>query len=547
MKTKHILLSIGSILLLSGLFFNSSCNKLKDTADGAKLIINYNIIETTVDIQLYDAATGELIGRDGSASANVKITGPGKDGVIDITGKQNQNMQYASQRGMVGLALIPNAAYTPSAGNPVVFNAVANMPGYLSASQKITVVSAGRTQVRINMVNLENPPQGVEVSREAGVTLASNGRIENPATVNTPNGRAKIEIPEGIVMRDSEGNQLSGSINVDLIYFDNTNDDALAAFPGGLMPSVTMLDGSTANGMFYSAGFVAIEITDASGRHAAAFENGTVKMEAIVSPETYNPETNGRVAAGDVVPVWSYDENTGEWAEEGSTTMQLVNGQLVADFPLTHLSYYNFDWFYGDYCYQGITFNFVPDNPISSCYLMQGTMYRQDDNAYLTSVYMWVCPNDPVHTLYAPGGVPVKIVWDDSNYPDISVASSSQPTFIDDLCSGGPANINIAHNVSSNTKTIIIDVEAYCASELSIVIRPSFSAWYRPVNNWNWLPVTMENGYAEIMGVQVGAAYVVGIYYDGQWFETEVEVTNEEYSYVGFELPADVCSEVFGY
>jgi len=546
MKIKHNLAIIGSSLLLFSLFFISSCNKLENVADGAKLIIDYNLIETTVDVQLYDAATGDLIGRDGDASVKVKITGPDKDGVMDITGVQNNDMLYYSQRGMLGLALIPEAAYTPSETRPIVFNIVTDLSGYLSTSQKITVVSEGRNQYRINMVRLDNPPQGVTVNRETGVATAIDGRIQDPATVSTPTGKAKIEIPADIVMRDAGGNPLSGSINVDIVHFDNTSDEALAAFPGGLMPTVTRSDGSVADGMFYSAGFLAIEITDASGRHAATFEEGTVRMEAVVSPETYNPETNGAVAAGDIVPVWSYNENTGEWKEEGVSTMQNIDGQLIADFELTHLSYYNFDWFYGEYCYQGAAFQFVADNPISGCYVMGGTMYRQSDNAYLMGIYMWVCPGEPVYTSYAPSGIPVKIVWNESNYPNITIAPSSQPTLISDLCAGGPIQINILNN-TSNTTTVTIDVEAYCASQPNVIIRPSFSAWYRPISNWNWNPVAMENGYAEIMGVEIGGTYIVGIYYDNQWYETEVVVTDDEYTYVGIDLPADVCNEVFGY
>ncbi|MBU1370559.1 MAG: hypothetical protein KJ578_04810 [Bacteroidetes bacterium] len=544
MKTKHIVLLLGSSLLLFGLFFQSSCNKLKDVTDGAQLIIDYNLIETTVDVQFYDAATGELIGRNGDASVNVKITGADKNGVMDVTGVQSQSMQYATQRGMVGLALLPEAAYTPSATKPISFNLVADIPGYLSTSQKVTLVATGRTQIRVNMVHKDNPPEGVTVARETGVTTAVNGRVENPATVTTPGGRARIEIPAGIILRDAGGNALSGSINMDIVHFDNTVEEALAAFPGGLMTNVTRSDGSEEDGMFYSAGFVAIEITDGSGRQAATFEEGTVAMEAVVSPQTFNPETNGNVAAGDVVPVWSYDENTGEWTEEGTTTLELVNGELTAGFELTHLSYYNFDWFYGAYCYSGVPFVFNATNTTCDCYQMQGAMYRQSDDSFLTYVYMWVCGDEPVYTAYAPGGIPVKIVWDENYYDNVSIAPESQPTMIDDLCAGNPIQINVVTQPSSS---ITVEVEVYCASEPNVIIRPSFGAWYREINSWNWHWAEMNNGDAEICDVQVGNTYVVGIYYDNNWYETEVTVTQEAYSYVGFELPADVCSEVFGY
>jgi hypothetical protein len=133
MKTHSILSYSAIILLLAGLMINSSCNKLKDAADGAKLIIDYNLIETTIDVQFYDAATGELIGRNGDVSVNALITGRDSDGVMDITGLQHPSMQYASQRGMLGLALMPNPSFTPSLNKPVSFNIVGNVPGYLKS------------------------------------------------------------------------------------------------------------------------------------------------------------------------------------------------------------------------------------------------------------------------------------------------------------------------------------------------------------------------------------------------------------------------------
>lgn len=544
MKKNKIVWFPAITMLLAGLMLISSCKKLKDSAEGAKLIINYDLIETTIDVQFYDAATGELIGRNGDASVMAKITGPAKDGVIDITGVQHQSMQYASQRGMMGLALIPDAAYTPSPNKPITFNIVGNIPGYLATSQKVTLVSPGRTQVRVNMVHLDNPPQGVSVARESNIGTAVAGRVENPATVQTPNNRARIEIPAGIVLRDAGGTPLSGSLDMTVVHFDNTQEEALASFPGGLMPSVTRLNGSTEEGMFYSAGFVAIELTDASGRQAATFEEGTLSLEAIINPQTYNPETDNLVNNGDQVPLWSYNENTGEWSEEGMASIVQSGGELTSTVELTHLSYYNFDWFYGDYCYEGVPFMFNATNTTCDCYVMQGAMYRQVDNSFMTYVYMWVCGNEPVYTQYAPAGIPVKIVWENDYYNNITIAPESQPTLIDDLCSGTPVQVNV---ISQPSSSITVEVEVYCVSEPNVTIRPSFGVWYREAGGWDWRWAEMVNGYAEICDVEVGQSYVVGIYYDNEWYETEVTVTQDHYSYVDFALPADVCSEVFGY
>jgi hypothetical protein len=157
---------------------------------------------------------------------------------------------------------------------------------------------------------------------------------------------------------------------------------------------------------------------------------------------------------------------------------------------------------------------------------------------------MWVCGNEPVYTQYAPAGIPVKIVWENDYYNNITIAPESQPTLIDDLCSGTPVQVNV---ISQPSNSITIEVEVYCASEPNVIIRPSFGVWYREAGGWNWRWGEMVNGYAEICDVEVGQNYVVGIYYDNDWYETEVTVTQSSYSFVNFVLPAEVCSEVFGY
>ncbi len=95
------------------------------------------------------------------------------------------------------------------------------------------------------------------------------GVVQDEIRVNAPGDIARVSIPSGTVMRDSQGNALSGPLNVLVAHFDNTVEEAMSAFPGGLMTNVERSNGENQDGLFYSAGLVAIEITDASGRVAA--------------------------------------------------------------------------------------------------------------------------------------------------------------------------------------------------------------------------------------------------------------------------------------
>ncbi len=543
--------TITRILLMMAVFATASipqqgCKKFGNVTDGLKLIIDYNLIKTTIDVQLIDATSGELIGQNGDVSVTVHVTGEDRDGIVDITGVQHPDYLYLSQNGFVGLALQPNETYTPSETNPVAFDLVINQSGYLATSQHIVIADEGHHFVVVKLVQLGAPPSGVVVRQQPDVTQSDGtGKVEIAATVVTEGNEASLVIPEGIIIRDAAGNPLVGNLDVTLVYFDNTDEEALKAFPGGMITRVTRTNNTQEDGMFYSAGFVAIEITDDNGNRAASFADGELTLTSRVQPETYNPETQTIVAAGDEIPLWSFDETSGEWTEEETLTIgQGTNGlELIAQ--LSHLSYFNFDWFYGgENCYTGSTFYFTLDQAVCDCYIMYGTMYRQVDGAYLKTIYMWVCGTDPVYTYYAPAGVPVYIVWEEGVYNNFTFDANSNPLYIENLCGQSPVYVNMFNpNPSSH---ITIEVEVYCASNPDYVIRPSFGAWFRPVNSWNWRWAEMVTGWADICNVNVGETYVVGIYYDNEWYETEVTVTQSDYSYVGFELPSDVCAEVFG-
>lgn len=68
-------------LLLTGIVFTGlSCKKLSDVTEGAKLIVDFSLIETSIEVRVFDAATGEMIGQDDNRNVTIRITGIDKDG-----------------------------------------------------------------------------------------------------------------------------------------------------------------------------------------------------------------------------------------------------------------------------------------------------------------------------------------------------------------------------------------------------------------------------------------------------------------------------------
>jgi hypothetical protein len=548
MKTFRIIQKTALLFLLAGLLFPvNSCKKPVNPIENLKLIIDYNIIKTTIDIHLVDAATGQMLGSAASQDAFIRFAGEDELAVVDVLGVRPTGNKFGVSRGIATMALVPGDPYEPSTSNPVNFNIIANVPGYLTTTKEVFITETGRNFVAISVMPLDNPPSGVYVRQEPDAATAQVGRVIVPTTVEVPGGSASVTIPEGIMIRDAGGNPLSGGLNVTIVRFDNTDPEALESFPGGLTPTVNRLDGSTQSGTFYSAGFVAIEITDGSGNTASQFEDGTIQLISQVSPETYNPFTQTTIAAGDEIPYWSLDENTGVWTEEGVAVTQLVDGNLQFQVELTHLSFYNFDWLIGVLCPSGSPFRFLANAILPGPFLIKGKVYRQDDNSFINTILMWVENDQPLYTTYAPADLPVYIEWDTEGSAFMSIDPASQPTYVNNLCSNETVNVNLLVNQDPNLKTITISVSLFCPTEPVTTIKPTFTAYYILKDSGNSpIAIEMIQGVASIPGLVLGQTYYVWITYDNTEYGTDVLITQETYTYLDYEIPAEICDEVMG-
>lgn len=56
----------------------------------------------------------------------------------------------------------------------------------------------------------------------------------------------------------------------------------------------------------------------------------------------------------------------------------------------------------------------------------------------------------------------------------------------------------------------------------------------------------MIQGQASVSGILLGEVYYVWVIYDGNEYGAEATPTQTQYSLIDFEVPADVCNEVFG-
>lgn len=337
MKKYFIMLPFILFFAIS-LFF--SCDKLDDLKQkaGAQLVVAILVSDGT-NVRPFAEESG---GKD----LQVKITGEHKD---LVKGSMQESIS-------LGTYIINTDIVKLSDDNPLEFTLVVSADGYLTTG-KTYYFSENRTRYDyLILTNLEKDNAGVDsVTVQRG--SAQNGMIESEFTVSTAQNRAKIIVPAGIILKFDDGTLLEGDLTTTIAHFDAGDPRALAAFPGSLSPVVTDKDGNKTPVRFTSAGFVSVDITDASGIKASQIENGSIDISIAAAQTTINQETGEPVKEGDTIPFWSFDESNGQWNYEGEETFEAgdiyipgtrstsESGGLNVRTSITHLSSYNLDYY----------------------------------------------------------------------------------------------------------------------------------------------------------------------------------------------------------
>ena len=315
-------------------------------------------LKQAVSIVVLDASTGTPI------AAVVSVSAVGAD-AAKLKDSNDAGTPWNAAAGG-GLVLTADSAVSDAT---LVFSA----PGYFNNSISV-VLAAG------DMVNQTVSLSSTAGAAAAGITAApavtfTAGDAISTSTPATPGGAAdailagaKVEatIPAGTKLLDKDGNEITGAVKMDMALFPNdANGEAepgkspLKSFPGGVN-DVKPAGGSS--GYFVSGGLTALELTGPAGEKVTKFDGGAIDVTTTVPQSTINPNTDAALADGDLLPIWSYSESTGEWTREdadadatngvtdGLVTCAVGATTCTVTMKATHLSYWNLDWFQSERC-----------------------------------------------------------------------------------------------------------------------------------------------------------------------------------------------------
>ncbi|HVX49122.1 MAG TPA: hypothetical protein VHB48_03160 [Chitinophagaceae bacterium] len=336
MKPQYYIVKTFIVFTACLCFFNS-CKKYNQDITWR---INTNVYSSPTLIRFLNsdpAATEE--------PKDFKVTISGRDANKVVV--ESGGTEFKAVGGLLPLALV--GGVTPTPENPVIFNVYADIPGYAPVSQAIILTDTAPSVRSVFAVSYANPVKGTSAfSKSSSLSGGVSGAVTFSTQTNADmTEKATITIQDGTQMLDADGNVINSSnLQTKVIHFGTGTTSSLESFPGGLTaPDALDKNGSPIEGgvTFVTGGLLSIRML-AGGIDVKKFSkplNVTMEMNSNV----INPGTNQSVKAGDSIPVWSLNEQTGQWKCEAMGYVTLdKNGKPSVEFQAAHLSCWNLDW-----------------------------------------------------------------------------------------------------------------------------------------------------------------------------------------------------------
>jgi hypothetical protein len=317
---------------------DNSSGKIEITDE---FIVKTKSFETYLHLDFVDAKTGEFLR---GKKVTVSIGGKDAGAVYNNIGFNEES--YTSESGIFDLVVDPSKASSD-------FVIKVGSPGYNDFTHHARLSESRFTIITVALVNLSDLPEGVSQSAPRVISVPAGGTTE---AVSVPvNGSNAIAIPDGTVLKDAQGNVVTGEVESKILFFDPA--DAQEFFPGGLDVEAVRPDGSVADISFSSAGLFDIELTSGDTQ-VKTIEGEGVELTTLLDPSLINPNTGKPVAENDEIEMWSMDPETNVWQYEKTTVVKRNSRGLYLQEKVNHLSYWNWDWFTNS-CYTGAKIKWI--------------------------------------------------------------------------------------------------------------------------------------------------------------------------------------------
>lgn len=248
------------------------------------------------------------------------------------TQQTNYNFGNSVQRNFHGLVLSTNGSpvsgatitignstvQTNAQGIFVIKNADVKEKFACVKATKVGFVNGSRTMVPTtgnNKINIMMIPA-------TNTSTVASGAI---STVSLPNG-TKVKFDGSF--KDVNGNAYNGNVNVAMFHLKPSDQYLNELMPGSFLANNT--DGNSR--IMETYGMLHVQLTGASGQNLQIASGHTAEMTVTI-------DATQTSTAPATIPLWSFNETTGIWQEEGSATK--VGNAYVGN--VSHFSWWNCD------------------------------------------------------------------------------------------------------------------------------------------------------------------------------------------------------------
>jgi hypothetical protein len=260
------------------------------------------------------------------------------DSFIDLENQQqgnqetNFNFGNSAQRNFHGLVLSTNG--TPISGATVTIGSATVQTN----SKGIFIIK--NADVKENFAYVKVAKTGFVNGSRTMVPTSGSNRINimmipatNTSTI-TAGATAIVSLPNGTKVKfdgsfkDANGNAYTGNVNVAMFHLKPSDQ-----YLNELMPGSLLANNSAGNArVMETFGMLHVQLTGASGQNLQLANGHTAEMTVAIDAAQMS-------TAPATIPLWTFNEATGIWQEEGSATK--VGNTYVGN--VSHFSWWNCD------------------------------------------------------------------------------------------------------------------------------------------------------------------------------------------------------------
>ena len=522
------------IVLMTGCGIEDPEAFLDDVTDGIVLNVNTDIFRVPLAIQLTNANQTTLWKQE---HVQIQVLGVHASEIYATNGRRTLTFSD----GFVEIGV--DRTRTISEGNPLEFVVNVQSEGFLPVSKKVILQDTTFRLLTVSMVEKAALPKGT-AAQDTVFMIEDNGNqdtiVLETAVVTEQQAPTTVEIAPETQLMGEDTETLKGEVSSQLVYFDGTNTEAQQAFPGGLVTNSAKdsLGNDLGAVEVLPVGFISFDIF--LGNEEVKTFSKPVSITLPINELAINPVMDRAFVAGDQIPVWSLNEDSGEWQEEGIAIVASEENGLVARFAINHLSWWSLHYVNEGACdgSQPIAMNISsPFSADCTAPIYYWELWDETNNTLIGTGQFLSVKDSSTHFLFdIPNEKVVYLdMYDQKDaacrsllYRSNTMVTSCNGTFDIDL------NTELA---SLQPYVIQATMSGICrGSGSDLIVRPNFNVYYRNdhCEVWNFLGEA-ENGFFCTANLQKGDTYDFRAFYGEATYDFEaVTIENQSIDYNGY-------------